>query len=532
MVEGSQKDSSHSKLRIESRPTLLSWSRISDGRFLAFFALVAGWLLFFNAIRSEWQINPQYSYGYVVPLLCAVLISRRWPERPVPERASGRIASLVAGLLLLPLLPWWVILEANPEWRLLYWFGGVGMIGLSFGLVYALGGWKWVRYFAPPLLFVLVAIPWPMELEHSMIQGLTKFVANLTVEIAGILDIPAVQRGNLIEIRGGIVGIDEACSGVRSMQTALMLSLFLGEMHRLSGLRRIGLVGASFLLTLIANLSRTTFLVWAAANRGFHQMELWHDMAGNLVMFIVLPSLFGLGYLMKPKTPQLIAPPAASPALIRMIPRWVGVTALIWIGLCAAATEIWYRSHESALVNNPNWSVNWPEQYPEFKKSAVPEKSLAILRCSNSEAASWVDEAGYRWNGFFLRWNPGRNSAQLAKGHSPDICFPAAGAKLVEDVGPITVSVNAMEMPFRHLSFQSGADLLHVFYCLWSDQASRNDRPAREDGSMASRWEAVLAGKRNLGQQAMEIVIAGAESNDAAVNLLKQQLPALIRRRD
>ena len=38
-----------------------------------------------------------------------------------------------------------------------------------------------------------------------------------------------------------------------------------------------------------------------------------------------------------------------------------------------------------------------------------------------------------------------------------------------------------------------------------------------------------MAGKRNLGQQAKEIVIAGAESSDNAVQLLKRQLPALVK---
>ena len=52
---------------------------------------------------------------------------------------------------------------------------------------------------------------------------------------------------------------------------------------------------------MLANLSRTTFLVWAAANRGMHQMEAWHDTAGILVMLIVLPGLLALAHLMKPK---------------------------------------------------------------------------------------------------------------------------------------------------------------------------------------------------------------------------------------
>ena len=159
------------------------------------------------------EINAQYNYGWVVPLLGAFLLWRRWADRP--EAVPGDTLWIGCGqsfvLLLLPLR---VIFEANPEWRLIYWVNGCIAVALSFCYLYRLGGAGWVRWFAPALLFMLIAVPWPMEAEQRVIQGLARFVAGLTVEVAGWLGIPAVQHGNLIEVGSGIVGIDEACSGV------------------------------------------------------------------------------------------------------------------------------------------------------------------------------------------------------------------------------------------------------------------------------------------------------------------------------
>jgi hypothetical protein len=56
-----------------------------------------------------------------------------------------------------------------------------------------------------------------------------------------------------------------------------------------------------------------------------------------------------------------------------------------------------------------------------------------------------------------------------------------------------------------------------------------DDPDLLEDGSRSSRFRAVMAGKRHLGMQVLEIVIAGLDSSEAAVSLLKQQLPSLIR---
>lgn len=498
---------------------------------LALYALAVCWLLFFNEIRAEWQINPQYNYGFVVPLLAAALFWRRWPDRPTAAPGGIRFLPVIAAGLLILEFPFCMVYEANPEWRLLYWTNGLQVLGLTFCLIYFWGGRPWLRHFGPALLFLLVAIPWPMELEQWIIQGLMQFVAGLTVDVVGFLDIPAVQHGNLVEVAGGVVGIDEACSGIRSLQSALMISLFLGELYRFPWLRRGVLLGASLVFVLLSNLTRTTFLVWAAASRGLHQMEAWHDTAGNIIMLIVVPGLMGLAYLIRPK--EAPAAPAATGTSARFpaMPYWVGLSVFAWLLAVQAATEIWYRSHETKLVPNVRWSVYWPTNDPEFTKIAIPPNSLAILRCSDSESASWQDDAGNDWSAFVLRWNPGRNSTQLAKGHRPDICFPATGARLIQDFGRISASADGVKMTFRHQSFESGPRLLQVFYCLWSDRIAPDESPdMAADNSEMGRIRAVLDGKRNLGQKVFEVVLSSADADADPVTLFKQQLQLLVKK--
>lgn len=498
---------------------------------LALVALGICWLLFFNELRGEWQVNPQYNYGFVVPLLGAALFWRRWPDRPsaIPGR-TGFLPVIAAGLLFLE-LPFSMIFEANPEWRLLYWVNAFQILGLTFCLLYFGGGKPWVRHFSPALLFLLIAVPWPMELEQWIIQGLMQFVAGLTVDVVDFLDIPAVQHGNLVEVAGGVVGIDEACSGIRSLQSALMISLFLGELYRFPWLRRIALLCGSLVFVLLANLTRTTFLVWAAARHGLHQMQLWHDTAGNIIMLIVVPGLMGLAYLIRPKgQPEPLSSPA-KPGEFRILPGWVAVSTLVWLLVVQIVTEGWYRLHERDLIPNVQWSVAWPTNDPEFIKTAVPPASLAILRCSDSQAATWQDQAGNAWSAFVLRWNPGRNSTQLAKGHRPDICFPAAGARLVQDFGWVRTNANGVPMIFRHQSFQSGTQLLHVFYCLWSDRISPHESEDLIAGNpQMNRLHDVLEGKRNLGQEVFEVVLSSPDAEADPVALFKQELQSLVKK--
>jgi hypothetical protein len=206
----------------------------------------------------------------------------------------------------------------------------------------------------------------------------------------------------------------------------------------------------------------------------------------------------------------------------------VGLGLIAWLGVSEVSTEAWYRMHESHLVRVTPWVAVWPVHSARFKKTELPEASLAILRCSNSDAATWEDDDGNEWSAFFLRWDPGKNSAQLAKGHRPDVCFPAAGANLLQDFGPVVEDVHGFRMAFAHETFEAGSRILNVFYCLSADRVSQAEVKLLEDNSRYSRLQAVLAGKRHLGQRVLEMVVVGPDSPEAAVKSLEAQLPGVV----
>src|SRR5207253_355257 len=104
-------------------------------------------------------------------------------------------------------------------------------------------GW-FVPFFAV-VLFTLVAVPWVSLVEEPIVQGLMRVVAAVASEVVALFGIPAQLEGNLIRTPGGLVGVNEACSGVRSLQTSLMIGLLFGELKRLSIFRRIVLVAVA-----------------------------------------------------------------------------------------------------------------------------------------------------------------------------------------------------------------------------------------------------------------------------------------------
>src|SRR4029079_8541804 len=203
----------------------------------------------------------------------------------------------IAALLLL--LPIRLFEIANPEWRLLAWIHALAVVTLTLLLLWWAGGKAWLRHFAFPVAFIFIAVPWPTALETPVSQGLMRVVARVAAETAMLLGTPAQVEGNLIRVSNGLVGVNEACSGIRSLQTALMIGLLFGELKRLSVLRRVAVVAGAVAIALLANFFRAVFLVQVAATKSISEGGHWHDIAGYTIIGFVsvatlaLASLFG-----------------------------------------------------------------------------------------------------------------------------------------------------------------------------------------------------------------------------------------------
>ncbi len=438
---------------------------------LLFFAFL--WFEIINQLKSEWTLNPQYGYGWSVPFLSIYLIWKRWPERPSPAPPSARVLPLAlisfCSLLLFPIR---FVAEANPDWRLLSWSLALVVVAVSLGIVFLTGGAPWLRHFAFPFLFLLVAVPWPMQAEQVVTQSLMRAVTAINVLVLNVAGTPALQHGNVIEVGSGLIGIEEACSGVRSLQATLMISLFLGELYSFNLGRRILLVIAGGVFAFVCNLVRTAILVWIGAHRGATAIEAWHDPAGLSILLVCLFGLWSLSLLM--------------------------------------------RRHAEAQI--PIRAIDY--QYAP----------LRLLRYNDGGGAAWEGSEGRRWMMYFFHWLPGRTAALFVKVHRPDICLPASGITMVRDNGIHLLKVNGVNLPIRSYRFDDHGAPLHVFYCYWDARSSYENKSAanEEDWTARGRIRAAMRGQREIGAQMLELVVWGFDDDVEASMALQRQLEQIV----
>jgi exosortase len=499
--------------------------------------VAACWALAVRHLATDWSFYEQYHYGWLVPLLALYLAKMRAEHLPRPgsapragTAAAAIVALAVAAALSLPLR------EANTEWRTLgWWFSGLAVAATALGL-WQLGGREWPRHFAFPLLFFFTAVPIFRQVEEPVMSWLMQRNATVSVEVLRWFGVAAEARGNLIALSGGTLGVDQACSGIRSLQGTLMLTLFLGEFLALKWPRRVVLLGAGFGFALLTNVVRTVALGFVAARDGLRAVDSWHDPAGYAVLAVCSVLVAATAWLLARGRSAGAAgelaldfPKMAERSRRLAAPALVGLAVL---AAAAVATEVWFRMHErSAVTPLVAWRFQLPKQQPGFEESPIPTRTRADLRCDIGYAGRWHDEAARRWQAFYFQWWPGKNAVQTVAVHDPRRCLAAVGMKGGDELPRVEFARGEIRLAFDAFEFLDGTQPVFVFNCLAEDvRRGEAHRSVREDNTIASRFSAALAGKRHLGQRRLEVAVWGAadaaDARAAFLELLDRQLAA------
>jgi len=585
---------------------------------LVLFPLAYLWFRLINNLRLEWTTNPQYGYGLLVPFLCIGLLIRRWHgfseiggQRVVDEDESRKqeiesrnakqirnsksteqkfisafpisAFQFLAIALAFLYLPTRLIEAAVPVWNPIQWLLGIEAVGLTLCVIYLGKGRGWLRELAFPICFFLVAVPWPSLVEQPIIQHLTRASAAIVVELLGWLGVPAMTHGNVIEVGTGMVGIDEACSGIRSFQSSLMISLFFGEFYRLSAGRRWLLVPLGFLFSMAFNICRMSLLTLIAAKKGVAAISEYHDEAGITIAICCTLALWGLALLLRKqkvessKQPGEVETPvgygsdstgrarfhgpgkaetqnksetlkaagetgkATSRAegnrnLFQLSDfpisafsnvRVFATSLLIWLVLVEAGVQLWYHIRESHLKPGPAWTLTFPRANQTLRDIPMDSKTQYLLRFDEGKQAAWSEADGTQWQAFYFSWLPGRVAGYLAKRHTPEICLTAEGLKLLSGPKLAMMDIHGVELPMRCYVFQTAEGVAQVFQCRWEVGATKEDY-VDEESARYNLIRAIWAGRGNQGQKVLEFVISGMDDPEQAKQALERELDKLI----
>ena len=241
---------------------------------------------------GQWTSDDNYSHGFlVVPLATYFVWERRGALTTAVARPSG--LGLVAFALSLLMF---MIGTLGAE----LFLTRVSLIGVLAGTVLLLYGPTHLRIAAFPLAFLLLMVPLPAIVFNQIAFPLQLLASNAGEWVIATAGVPVLRDGNILQLPSRTLEVAEACSGIRSLISLLMLSILLGYFTERRIWRRLMLAVATIPLAIVANAIRVAgtrlaseWISPAAADGFFHTFSGWLmflvTCAGLLAIQNVLP---------------------------------------------------------------------------------------------------------------------------------------------------------------------------------------------------------------------------------------------------
>jgi exosortase len=149
------------------------------------------------------------------------------------------------------------------------------------------------------------------SVDTSLALYLMHKVTSIVFVVFDGLGLTLEQHGNVLILPSGSVGVEEACSGVRSLTGCLFAGSFLAAVFVRSYWRKLWLMIASLLFAFGANLLRSIFLTSWAYYHGAKSIEgTIHDASGYAVLGIAVVALLCLLPIIDRRPPPTAQPSA------------------------------------------------------------------------------------------------------------------------------------------------------------------------------------------------------------------------------
>ena len=467
------------------------------------------WAFAIWQLKTEWNLNPQYAYGWITAPLALFLLWRDSEQNPPEHNPQSKILWILATPMVIMLLPLWIVREANPDWRLLNWAFFFCAAIPTIAWFFSNGGVTRVRILAFPLFFFMTSVPWLLSWDLKFAQYLQQKVSLVVLEVLLLLGRDAELEGHLIRLATCTIGVDEACSGIRGLQSSVVVGFFLGHYFRFQILSRVVLVIMGILCAFLLNLFRAGFLAYLSASKGTDMASKWHDpigiaeSVGTLILLLFLVLLLKKGFSVKTSSGFSDDSHGSFAYLHQPCHRPFAWFTISWLALTLLTTNFYYWYHERNLPLNTPVQVDLHNQTRTFEKHRISDAIRAQLHYNEAVSARWKSTQNLDFLGFYCRWEQGSGSPLALAVHTPEVCLQLRGYRLIEDQDEILINIPGANqpVPFEAQTFSYHSEIVHIFRCYWPDRLLDGKFPGfpKQGYSTSGRLRAAFKGFRNPG---------------------------------
>jgi exosortase len=227
--------------------------------------------------REHYQFFPLLLPGAIALAYrrCADLKTWTAGSRPVAYALAGLAWTLLTLAILLP----------SPG------LSPVAALVLLLAAVFSLGGRSLVRCLLPAWLLLWLAVPLPGQLDSQLVAGLQRLVSSWSSQVLEVLGVLHGRSGDVLEVGGRQLLVEEACSGIHSLLPVLACALFWLGWHRRPFAHGVLLLAAVLPWVVLGNVARIVAVATLDGRAGIDLGQGWGHEALGFVLFAAMLGL-------------------------------------------------------------------------------------------------------------------------------------------------------------------------------------------------------------------------------------------------
>ncbi|MDX2152715.1 MAG: exosortase/archaeosortase family protein [Bryobacteraceae bacterium] len=243
---------------------------------------------------NQWNNDEDMGHGFFVPPLAGYVAWRKRDEilaAPVRRNWLG-----------LALVGWSALQLTVATLGAELFLARTAFVLSIIGAVWFLAGTKVLRAAAFPLFLLFFMVPLPAIVYNQITFPLQLLASSVAETVLGLVGVPVLREGNVLELASQKLSVVEACSGIRSLLSLSFLALIYSYFSDKKRWMKWVLLVATVPIAIIANATRVTLTGLFSefnpelAHGFFHTAQGWVIFMAALVMLIAFHSFVNLAH--------------------------------------------------------------------------------------------------------------------------------------------------------------------------------------------------------------------------------------------
>ena len=231
-----------------------------------------------------WSNSDDYSHGFfVIPIALFMVWQKRQHILNLPKKP------LWAGfpIFIIGIIIYYICFVIR-----FHTLMNLSMILIILALFLFISGWQITRAVFFSVLFLLFMFPIPSAYYILITNPLKLMITNISAAIIGFMGIPVFQEGNLLFFTNTNLEVAEACSGIRSLYSYMMIGCLFAMLSKQIS-KKVILILSTLPLAILVNIIRVTGTGILASYYGPKVAQgFFHEFTGFFLFAIGLIFLF------------------------------------------------------------------------------------------------------------------------------------------------------------------------------------------------------------------------------------------------